>query len=79
MARWRRSGLEKSHTQGSNSVPAGVLVEPTADERKNGWTAESLTKYLNERKEANSRAILDKPRIPPAKANGTYQPQRWRG
>lgn len=34
------------------------LIEPTEDEKRNGWTAESLTAYVRERKEA-SRKQLD--------------------
>ena len=25
------------------------LIEPTPDERRNGWTAETLTRYIRER------------------------------
>lgn len=41
------------------------LVEPNDDERRNGWTAESLTAYLRERAMEEGReyeAYLNRPR-----------------
>ena len=51
------------------------MPKPTKDEEKNGWTEESLTKYLKERDEA-----LDIEREPPKpiEQNHRYNPKRWR-
>jgi len=59
------------------------LVEPTDDEKRNGWTAETLTAYLAERKTAQSLNI-DKDSLHsrlarmPARQNNRYSPLRWR-
>ena len=59
------------------------MIEPTADEAKNGWTKETLTKYLAERMagqtlavDVNSlhRRIARRPDI----QNHRYRPHRWR-
>jgi hypothetical protein len=54
--------------------------QPTKDEARNGWTAESLAEYEAERVKAQSGVILldpafrKKPR--PRVANGNYRPLR---
>lgn len=54
---------------------AGELVEPTEDERANGWTAETLTAYLCEREQQQAEF---KPRKPtPGTAEGTYDVLGW--
>ena len=61
------------------SVPA---VEPTPDEARNGWTAETLTEYVRERTAAQSLRIDPMStvrRTPPRRANSVYRPLRWRG
>lgn len=40
----------------SIDVPEG-LVEPSAEEARNGWTAETLTVYVNERLAAQAVAV----------------------
>lgn len=58
------------------------LVEPTPDEARNGWTAESLTEYLRDQKAAQSMRMNPHSvmrRQPPRRANSKYQPLRWRG
>jgi len=59
-------------------------VEPTEAERRNGWTAESLTRYLSERQAGQSLAVdvnsLHR-RVArrPDEQNHRYCPHRWRG
>lgn len=58
-------------------------LEPTEDEKKNGWTPETLTAYVAERKAQQSLA-LDPTSLHsrvarrPAKQNNRYNPFRWR-
>lgn len=59
------------------------LVEPTEDEKRNGWSAESLTAYLAERLAGQSLAIdvhsLQRRNArKPMEANHKYRPLRWR-
>ncbi len=54
------------------------LVEPTEDERRNGWTTETLTIYLAERERAQSEAFFNPPKRRPRRANSRYSPFRWR-
>lgn len=60
------------------------LVEPTEEERRNGWTAETLSDYLATRRAGQSLAIdpnslhrqaVERPRF----TNSKYSPKRWRG
>ena len=48
------------------------LIEPTEEERKNGWDAKSLTKYVNEQRAANAAALdwKARPRPRPQVQNG---------
>lgn len=66
------------------------MVKPTPEEARNGWTEESLTKYQQERAQAQAAVIrndvIDAKRglrargnPHPLTANGKYRPQRWRG
>lgn len=59
------------------------LIEPTEDEKRNGWTAETLTQYLAERSAGQSlsvdinslhRRIARRPDV----QNHRYNPHRWR-
>ena len=54
------------------------LIEPTEEERANGWDAPSLTKYIRERESAQSKFVLERPPVRPASANGRYSPFAWR-
>lgn len=59
------------------------LVEPTDEEKKNGWTAETLTAYLTERLAGQSLAvdvnsIHRRAARRPTEANHRYRPHRWR-
>ena len=59
--------------------PAAGLIQPTADEAKNGWTPESLTAYVRGREKAHGEAILERPKARPARSDGRYDPHFWRG
>ena len=59
------------------------IIEPTEDEKKNGWTAKTLTKYLAERAAGQSlavdvnslhRRVARRPDV----QNHRYRPHRWR-
>lgn len=59
------------------------LIEPTDEERKNGWTAQSLTKYLGERLAGQTLAVdvnsLHRRSARRANVqNNRYNPLRWR-
>ena len=59
------------------------LIEPTADERRNGWTAETLTDYVQQRERAQKGIVLFDPDYRavkrPGRANSRYNPLRpWR-
>lgn len=59
------------------------LIEPTEAERKNGWTAKTLTAYLAERIAGQSLAIdvnslYRKTARKPREQNHHYRPLRWR-
>ena len=61
---------------GSSGYPqrAGTLIEPSEDEKRNGWTAESLTAYHAER-DAAAQKSLDwqmRPKAKPAVQNHRY-------
>lgn len=56
-------------------------VEPTPDERKNGWTRSSLTRYLNQRayQQEEFAAELANSKIRQAKSQNTkeFNPHGW--
>lgn len=55
------------------------MIEPTEEEKKNGWTAKTLTEYLKERGQAQAEAILRKPVDLPKTANSWWNPFKiWR-
>ena len=60
--------------------PDHKQVEPTEDEKRNGWTAETLSKYLHDREQANSRSLdwKERPKAKPRVANSRYSPFRFR-
>ncbi len=51
------------------------LIEPTEDERKNGWDAKSLTQYVHEQRAANAAALdwKARPRPRPQVQNGGFR------
>lgn len=76
---------ERLYRQQANIQPR---VEPTKEEERNGWTAETLTAYLNEQNAAaqqkidpNSkfRKMQRRPKRQNGVWNGMYRPLRWRG
>jgi hypothetical protein len=59
------------------------VVEPTKDEKRNGWTAEALTDYLAERSagqevKADPFSVHRKAGTRPSVQNTGYSPHRWR-
>jgi predicted transcriptional regulator len=66
------------------ALAAGARIEPTEEERRNGWTTETLTAYLAERAAGQSLAVdvnsLHRRNARrPDEANHRYNPRRWRG
>ena len=53
-----------------------IEVEP--DYARNGWTPETLAVYFKERREAQSNAVLYRPKVKPTLTNGRHNPHRWR-
>lgn len=77
-----RKEFKRALEMAEAATPA--LVQPSAEEARNGWTPETLTSYLNEQKAAQSLRIdphsaLNRRARRPTKANNRYRPQRWRG
>jgi hypothetical protein len=63
---------------------ATPLVQPTADEARNGWDAASLTAYLAEQQASASlrvdpRSTMNRQARRPKRQNDRYRPLRWRG
>ncbi len=63
---------------------ADELIEPSDDERRNGWTPQTLTTYLRSQVDAQAQRIdLQSPARRrarrPTRANNNYRPLRWRG
>jgi hypothetical protein len=58
-------------------------IEPTDEEKRNGWTADELTAYIEDRERAQAGVVsMDPDYRPVAKpyiANSRYRPNRWRG
>lgn len=59
------------------------LIEPTDEEKRNGWTAEALTAYLAERLAGQSlsvdvNSLHRKAARRPDVQNHRYRPHRWR-
>ena len=68
----RREAIAQQHT-----------IEPTEEEKKNGWTAKTLTAYLTERVAAQSlnvdvNSLQRRLARRPTEANHRYRPLRWR-
>lgn len=66
------------------AVAAQKLIEPTAEERRNGWTAKTLTAYIAERQAGQSldvdvNSINRQAARRPGEQNHRYRPLRWRG
>ena len=54
------------------------MVELTPEEKKNGWTEESLDAYFKDREKAQAVAVLADRRQRPRFANNAYRPLLWR-
>ncbi len=84
MSRFRDALADELHEAQDAAEGDQTLVQPTEDEKRNGWTAEGLRDYLATRRAAQSLAIdpnslhrrtEERPRV----ANSKYSPKRWRG
>jgi len=53
-------------------------VKATEDEKRNGWTDESLNKYRHEREQASFMTVYIKPKPRPSVQNHKYSPLKWR-
>ena len=58
------------------------IITPTEEEKANGWTTTSLTKYYLERKKAQASVINHEPgarsKARPIYQNSLYSPFKWR-
>ena len=54
------------------------MLELTDEEKKNGWTEESLEAYFKDREKAQSAVVLSDKQQRPRFANSSYDPLRWR-
>lgn len=57
------------------SAPAPV--EPTPEEKRNGWTAETLAAYVRERERAAAARVLEPERPAPACTDQAHDPHGW--
>ena len=60
------------------------LVQPSPGEVRNGWTPETLTRYLAEQATAQAmridpHSVQSRRARRPTRCNNRYRPQRWRG
>ena len=63
---------------------ATPMIEPSEGEARNGWTAESLTAYVQEQQASASLRIdpasaMNRQARRPQRQNRRYRPLRWRG
>lgn len=60
-------------------IPKIDLIQPTAEERMNGWTAETLTRYMRERQLQKESFLLSqkKTRVVRVENCETFDPFRW--
>ena len=86
MARVSRRGDEEREfrTAPKGAEASQPTVEPTEEEKRNGWTTETLTAYHAEQRAAQSLKIdpnsaFNRRQRRPTRANSRYRPQRWRG
>ena len=54
-----------------------ALMQPTPDEVRNGWDAETLTAYLAEREKAQFENQFNRPKPRPDTADSDYDPHAW--
>jgi hypothetical protein len=53
------------------------VIEPTDEEKRNGWDAETLTDYLEEAEKRQLSNVFTPPQKPHSQ-NHKYNPLRWR-
>ena len=60
-------------------IPRPALIEPTAEEKRNGWTAEKLTEYLHKRRVQQARFALNqkKNKVVRVENHFGFDPHRW--
>lgn len=73
--------LDEAQRNASEEQPQ---IEPTEEEKRNGWTAETLTEYLATRNagqslDADPDSLHRKLARRPTVQNHRYNPLRWRG
>jgi hypothetical protein len=74
---WRRRRARTAEPEPKRAEqPPRVLIEPTPEEARNGWTAETLTADRESIRDAT--AYLFAPRRPPlpTRSHGKYSPHR---
>ncbi len=79
MARWKRPS--DGPVTPTRAIPevAGPLIQPTEEEARNGWTAETLTDYVRQRQRAQAAKVFPEKPPRPTMANSKYNPLRcWR-
>lgn len=52
--------------------------EPTAEEKRNGWTKSTLKAYILGRQKEQAHNIFKKKPMRPSEQNHKYQPHKWR-
>jgi len=52
--------------------------EPTAEEKKNGWTKSTLKAYILGRQKEQANNIFRKKPVRPSEQNHKYRPHKWR-
>jgi len=55
-----------------------IKVKATEDEKRNGWTDETLNAYRRERDQASFMTVYFKEPKRPSVQNHRYHPQKWR-
>ena len=78
----QRSEFKNALAEAEATQP--LLIQPSDEEARNGWTPETLTQYLHEQTAAqalkiNPSSSLNRRARRPTRANNRYRPQRWRG
>lgn len=53
-------------------------IIPTEGERRNGWTSETLTRYVRAQEESAANRVLNPEPQKPRFQNSKYNPHRWR-
>ena len=76
---WKRRRAKSAEPEPTRAeLPPRELEEPTADEKRNGWTAETLAEYRASIAPELARLFERKRPALPSRANSKYSPHRWR-